>query len=152
MCKRMQNTLSCIGIGWEQGSHAEAAGTEADAVPSVQRGHFPPAWRAEVQVHSHCGPQGHRHGHPRGKEALHAAGLCVCVCVCVYVCVCVCVCFAFLVMGETLAQFSPLSLPFGQKIFAVGADNFPESIWKIFVINTPFIFRVRICLLFFPHS
>ncbi|EGD81393.1 hypothetical protein PTSG_02113 [Salpingoeca rosetta] len=28
-----------------------------------------------------------------------------------------------------------------QKIFAVGADNFPESIWKIFVINTPFLFR-----------
>eukprot|EP00055_Hartaetosiga_balthica_P007473 m.25691 g.25691 ORF g.25691 m.25691 type:complete len:326 (+) comp5790_c0_seq1:321-1298(+) len=28
-----------------------------------------------------------------------------------------------------------------QKIFNVGADNFPESIWKIFVVNTPFIFR-----------
>eukprot|EP00049_Salpingoeca_infusionum_P014971 m.287009 g.287009 ORF g.287009 m.287009 type:complete len:331 (-) comp15786_c2_seq1:1396-2388(-) len=28
-----------------------------------------------------------------------------------------------------------------QKIFSVGADNFPESIWKIFVINTPFMFR-----------
>jgi hypothetical protein len=30
-----------------------------------------------------------------------------------------------------------------QQIFKVGSDYFPESIWKIYVINAPFIFRAR---------
>lgn len=32
---------------------------------------------------------------------------------------------------------------FLQKLFAVGGDYFPESIWKIYVVNAPFMFRVR---------
>jgi len=28
-----------------------------------------------------------------------------------------------------------------KKVFDVGADHFPESIWKIYVVNTPFLFR-----------
>lgn len=28
-----------------------------------------------------------------------------------------------------------------KRIFGVGGDYFPESVWKIYVINTPFIFR-----------
>ncbi|EDQ84455.1 uncharacterized protein MONBRDRAFT_34692 [Monosiga brevicollis MX1] len=28
-----------------------------------------------------------------------------------------------------------------QKVFSVGADFFPESLWKIYVINAPFVFR-----------
>lgn len=33
-----------------------------------------------------------------------------------------------------------------QAVFGVGADYFPESIWKIYVINTPMIFRVGVVL------
>lgn len=28
-----------------------------------------------------------------------------------------------------------------QRVFGVGGDYFPESVWKIYVVNTPFVFR-----------
>lgn len=37
-----------------------------------------------------------------------------------------------------------------QRVFGVGGDYFPESVWKIYVVNTPFVFRVRILPLL-PH-
>lgn len=34
-----------------------------------------------------------------------------------------------------------------KKVMGIGSDFFPETIWKIYVINTPFIFRVSCCVI-----